>query len=131
MKDRTKTPALLKDARFLESFTGLNDLAAEALKLPECQTTGYGLGQMYVMEGATLGGKVISTFLNRHHWIDYKGCLNFFNCYGDEHLNKWKEFIEFIEKYFKQHPEEENDFRLGAEYAFKFIYKIITTFTKI
>lgn len=52
------------------------------------------LGSLYVMEGATLGGKVISRALRAAPWRPTHG-LTFFDPYGDATLDMWRAFKDW------------------------------------
>lgn len=53
------------------------------------------LGTMYVLEGSTLGGQVITKNLRRHAFIGDHN-LQFFNHYGAETMNFWRAFLNVL-----------------------------------
>jgi heme oxygenase (biliverdin-IX-beta and delta-forming) len=63
-------------------------------------------GVLYVLEGSTLGGQIISRQIASH--LDFtpeNGC-SFFACHGAETREMWKIFSEAIETYAGSHPED-------------------------
>jgi heme oxygenase (biliverdin-IX-beta and delta-forming) len=68
--------------------------------IPLINSVPQALGAMYVLEGSTLGGRMISKILmkNIHVRFDYSN-LNFFSGYGDATGEKWKTFLSTIDQY--------------------------------
>jgi len=63
------------------------------------------LGALYVIEGSTLGGTIISKMIKQQLAIpDNKG-LSFFNGYGSETEKMWQDFKLFLDRPLK--PAEE------------------------
>ncbi|MBX3298972.1 MAG: biliverdin-producing heme oxygenase [Acidobacteria bacterium] len=77
--------------------------AAEFTDLPVLDTPGKALGAMYVLEGATLGGQVISRHLSEHLGLTPGSGGSFFNGYGPLTGPMWKDFMasanDFADKY--------------------------------
>ena len=77
---------------------------------PRCGTLSHGLapipdvgaliGTLYVIEGATLGGQVISRHLHRHLGLSASAGARFFNGYGDEATTQqqWQLFCQFADR---------------------------------
>jgi heme oxygenase len=58
------------------------------------------LGAMYVLEGSTLGGRMISKMMMKNTSVVFdESYLNFFNGYKEDTGNKWKAFLSVIERY--------------------------------
>jgi heme oxygenase len=55
------------------------------------------IGSLYVMEGSTLGGQIISRALAQEAWAP-PGGLAFFNPYGDDTGRMWRAFKAFAEQ---------------------------------
>jgi heme oxygenase len=89
---RRRTPLLLSDLRDLGlSVPPLRD--ASALMVA---SRAEALGALYVLEGSTLGGRVIRKALAaRGH--DHAG-LGFLDPYGDRTGERWKSFISVLER---------------------------------
>jgi heme oxygenase (biliverdin-IX-beta and delta-forming) len=92
-ESRRKSPALQADLRALqagvariEPCSGIPALACELERI----------GAWYVVEGATLGGQVISLHLARRLGLsrDHGGC--FFDVYGSQRQQRWDEFRDHL-----------------------------------
>lgn len=98
---RRKLPRLEHDLRTLGADPARLPLADA---VPEVGDAAAALGCMYVLEGATLGGRVISRHLAaRGIGPDTGGA--FFAGYGDETGEMWKSFSAAIGAYTEAHPE--------------------------
>ena len=106
--NRLRTPSLKADLRVL------GNVCPEALPLapvPPFRSLSDGslsatFGCLYVLEGSTLGGQIISRQIGSH--LDFtpeNGC-SFFACHGAETGNMWRKFSEAIEAYAVSHPED-------------------------
>ena len=93
---RSKTPWLLQDLNAL-GFTGV-DLAAlpTCIDLPRLDTLYQALGCMYVLEGATLGGQIITRHIQRVLRLDEHCGCSFFHGYGSDTGTMWKAFGELL-----------------------------------
>lgn len=60
--------------------------------LPPLTSVAAGLGCLYVLEGATLGGQLISRHVKQTLNLDGLQGARFFNCYGDRTGTMWKTF---------------------------------------
>jgi heme oxygenase len=103
---RCRTPLLRAD------LLALGRTADEIDALPTCEPArtltadaGACLGSLYVMEGSTLGGQVISRALAGAPWAP-PGGLRSFNPYGAETGARWKEFRAFAERTGQMHSRE-------------------------
>ncbi len=90
-EERRKTPLLERD---LAALGVLDEVRAAGLwdELPEEDSAAKAFGSMYVMEGATLGGQVITRHLKQHLGIDPETGGAFFNSYGANVGPMWKAF---------------------------------------
>ncbi|MGY3052598.1 heme oxygenase [Pedobacter sp. UYEF25] len=94
-QNRRKSNSLLKDIYDLNG--GIPQKAADD-DLPEINNQSQAFGALYVIEGSTLGGKVISKMMAKQlKFIDEKG-LSFFNGYGDETEKMWNGFKDVLNK---------------------------------
>jgi len=86
---RIKTPSLEADLLVLGEFP---------LLLPRCEalpvltTLPQVLGCLYVMEGATLGGQIITKHLQANLGLTPDSGAEFFSGYGDQTRQRWQEF---------------------------------------
>jgi heme oxygenase len=65
--------------------------------LPETHTLEQAFGCLYVMEGSTLGGKMIYKTVNDTLGLDHANGISFFYGYGDDTGLKWKAFQHSLE----------------------------------
>ncbi len=126
LHERSKLPWLERDLQYLRQSVAKDQVNFPTVTVAGTQGTARALGMMYVMEGATLGGKHIVNYLLDFDWIELDTCLNFFNSYGHERGKKWKEFTAILEAYSKEHPSETERILSGASEAFGCIDDAIT-----
>lgn len=95
---RRRLPQLAADLEALGM--GARDIAA----LPRCpgaerlgQTAEGALGSLYVMEGSTLGGKLITRALRSADWLPPAG-LTYFDPYGEEGGAMWRTFRQELQR---------------------------------
>ncbi|HEX6279991.1 MAG TPA: biliverdin-producing heme oxygenase [Pyrinomonadaceae bacterium] len=89
--ERRKLPSLETDAE------ALNIDGSETYEdLPDLSTLAKVFGSLYVIEGSTLGGQVISRHLKEHLGITPENGGAFFNSYGSQVGPMWKQFGEAI-----------------------------------
>lgn len=70
--------------------------------LPKINSSLEALGTMYVLEGSTLGGRVISKMLMKNTSVVFGDAnLNFFNGYKVDTGSKWAHFLSVIDQYEK------------------------------
>jgi heme oxygenase len=82
----------------------------------------FALGILYVIEGATLGGRYILKNITTIQGLDKGKGISYFNGYGEKTGNYWKSFLIFLEEY-EQSYNCGNTIIEGAIYAFDSIYK--------
>ena len=93
-KLRRKTAALAED---LVQFGKKLPLLACGTELPGINNHLQALGALYVIEGSTLGGAIISKMIKQQLTIpDNKG-LSFFNGYGEATEKMWRDFKLFLD----------------------------------
>jgi heme oxygenase (biliverdin-IX-beta and delta-forming) len=105
---RRKLPAMQADLRFL----GMNTV--DLLDIPLCcdspsiTTLGQALGTLYVLEGATLGGQIISRHLKANLGLDAEHGSSFFCSYGESVSPMWREYMLLATRYAESaHAEDE------------------------
>lgn len=97
-EDRYKLPRLLDDLAFFHVDAVVPQALPESgLRWPEIKTTGQLIGVLYVIEGATLGGQLISRSLAEQHARFHGAGASFFNGYGDDTELLWHRFTAFAE----------------------------------
>lgn len=95
---RRKASRLLDDISYFEA-TSTPDLCNE---LPPISSHAEALGAMYVMEGSTMGGKIIARMIEGQAGIDGPSGFSFFNGYGEETGTMWEEFKTFLNRPFDE-----------------------------
>ena len=89
---RQKTPLLLGDAQRLGLSTSLD----ECVDLPTIHNFSTALGCLYVLEGASLGGQIISKHFRKQLGLDAQSGLQFYIGYGHNTGRMWQNFREFV-----------------------------------
>jgi heme oxygenase len=87
---RRKRPLLLRDLHML----GETDDVPECGAIPQLVNVSQGVGCLYVLEGSTLGGQIISRHLHAKLGITAESGGAFFASYGAELGKRWKDFRE-------------------------------------
>lgn len=98
INERRKADAILQDLGALKMH---NQEVALCTKLPSLQNTAGAFGALYVLEGSTLGGKMIARMLTKNPVVP-ETALHFFSGYKEQTGSKWKSFLEV----FNQQPQE-------------------------
>jgi heme oxygenase (biliverdin-IX-beta and delta-forming) len=95
-EERWKLPLLKADLRAL----GASDDEIAELPVcgecPEIDSRNRALGVLYVLEGSTLGGQVISKMIFKRLGLGAEDGAAFFNGYGSDTGTKWKQFGEAL-----------------------------------
>ena len=93
---RRKSQWLAQDLEALgETGVGLSALPRCAA-LPEMQGPASVLGALYVVEGATLGGQMVSRLLGQSLGRDADRCTRFFRSYGQAVGPMWNAFLALL-----------------------------------
>jgi heme oxygenase len=96
LERRQKAPLLARDLLWLKVTQPQLSQLTRCERLPEVKSVTEALGCLYVLEGATLGGQIISRHLKKNLALDEdRGCA-FFYSYGDEVGLMWKSFRETL-----------------------------------
>lgn len=100
LENRRKINYLLEDMKSLGiTETEINEIKmAKDDDLPPLNNLANALGSMYVIEGATLGGKMVGAQLKDIFSFNGNG-TGFFLSYGEQVKPRWAKFIEIINKY--------------------------------
>lgn len=65
--------------------------------LPQIDNLSQAFGALYVLEGSSLGGRIISRMMKNKEGLPlHTGGLRFFEGYGKETGEKWKAFLEAL-----------------------------------
>lgn len=94
--ERLNTPKIIADLQAL----GLSDEEISAIeptdKLPALDSKERIFGSLYVIEGSTLGGQVISRHLKQKFDLDEKNGAAFFSGYGKDTGKMWNGYREAV-----------------------------------
>jgi heme oxygenase (biliverdin-IX-beta and delta-forming) len=103
VSERQHTPFLVRDLQTLDCLVEALPLCDD---LPQITTPARALGSLYVLEGATLGGQIITRQLKRFGLTPENG-VSFFNSYGERVGEMWKAFIVSANTYAETHGHED------------------------
>ena len=98
-QERLNAPKLLNDLKYLgTSETEINNIETTE-DLPALDSAEKVFGALYVIEGSTLGGQVISRHLRQKFNLDAGNGAAFFSGYGVETGKMWNVFREKITEF--------------------------------
>jgi len=104
---RRKTPLLEKDLLFLDlSERDLAELP-QCQKLPTVESEAQAFGCLYVLEGATLGGQIISKYVADKLGYERERGATFFKSYGAEVRAMWCGFGQALREYATAHDADD------------------------
>ncbi len=89
---RSKLPLLAADLKALGVDGDVLDRLSICHELPACTDLATALGCLYVLEGSTLGGQVISRHLKNVFNLDAENGAAFFTGYGEQTGAMWQTF---------------------------------------
>ena len=95
--------SILNDLSDLQ-HTGQHNHIPLCEKTPEVNTPASSLGALYVTEGSTLGGQIITKMIAKQLNLHADKGFSFFNAYGADTHKKWESF-----KHQLNHPRDENE----------------------
>ncbi len=94
--ERCKLPWLTKDLDFFQiDILALQPLSQAATDFLKIETIGQLVGVLYVVEGSTLGGRMISQVLAKNYSFTDTAGSCFFIGYGENTGTFWQQFITF------------------------------------
>lgn len=97
--ERLKTRKLLADLRNLETEESQISAIPKNIDLPALDSAEKIYGALYVIEGSTLGGQIISRRLKERFGFDESNGAEFFSGYGAQTGKMWNDFRSAILKY--------------------------------
>jgi heme oxygenase len=108
-----------KTAWLSQDLAALGEGASDIVALPLCEdgpspdNIAAGFGCAYVLEGATLGGRQISAWLDKS---EIPGdARRFFSSYGENVGQQWRAFCEALEQFGRSHPQHDEILRAASE----------------
>lgn len=113
---RRKTPALEQDLRQLGIDPASVPICSD---MPDVGSLAASLGCLYVIEGATLGGQIISRLLEQKLTITPASGGAFFSSYGERVGPMWEEFRSVLTHYEAQAPSQTDYVVASAKEAFE------------
>lgn len=108
MADRWKTSALVDDLRYLQLKSSELKQVPTAKDLPKLTKHADAMGALYVVEGSTLGGAVLSRHFAERFQLARDRGLAFFNIYGEHTGEMWQRYLAALEEY-DNNEEYDND----------------------
>lgn len=81
------------------------------------------VGMMYVLEGSTMGGQVLTRKLSHIIGSDGVPCTRYFAAYGDDTMKLWGAFCQFLDRFGTENPQLASQVILGACSMFLMIQK--------
>lgn len=114
-ESRRKRHFLEKDFQYLDVDKSRIDLWRD---LPEINDAPQAVGCLYVLEGSTLGGQVISRHLRQNFDLTPANGAAFFNSYGERVGEMWKAFGAFANNYAEAHADEDETIINAARQTF-------------
>jgi heme oxygenase len=102
---RRKASHIIDD---MQQFNG--DVAEPVLcpDVPAIDSYAKAIGALYVIEGSTLGGKIIAGMIAKQlNRTEEKGGFSFFNCYGNDTQAMWSSFKQALDRSFEEKQQEE------------------------
>jgi heme oxygenase (biliverdin-IX-beta and delta-forming) len=104
---RRKVPLLQRDLEALGRADLIDSERVPPEKAPSLESFAQVMGCLYVLEGATLGGAVISRQLRGAFQLGPENGAAFFNCYGPALGKNWQEFCVALERSLSDLPARE------------------------
>ena len=115
---RRKVPLLARDLGVFGVGLDQLDVLPACRNLPAVKALPGALGCLYVMEGSTLGGKIISRYLRERLDLDATNGAAFFNGYGGETGRMWRAFGEMLTCWAEETGEDDALILQGAIQTF-------------
>lgn len=94
--ERRKTESIKND---ILALNGEVPQKASLHDLPEISNLLQAFGALYVIEGSTLGGQVISKMISKQLGLDGDAGISFFKSYGEQTMAMWEKFKVVLERH--------------------------------
>lgn len=89
-------------------------------RLPDISTPARLIGSMYVIEGSTLGGQIITKQLMKFLPVEPGAGISYFHGYGQETREQWQSFRELV-VHSSQSPQEQQEIVDAARQTFQLL----------
>jgi heme oxygenase (biliverdin-IX-beta and delta-forming) len=119
--DRRKAASILHDLRPLDG-SHAQKLCTD---LPHIRNVSQSLGAMYVMEGSTLGGRIITKMLSGNLQDEPGITFSFFEGYGDQTDTMWAAFKDKLNNHSNDTASQEEMITAAHETFIKFKHWIV------
>lgn len=97
INERRNSLFILQDLKAIDHSTDVLPICDDLPKINSCLEA---LGTMYVLEGSTLGGRMISKMLMKNTSVAFDNSnLIFFNGYKEDTGKRWAYFLSVIDQY--------------------------------
>lgn len=107
--ERIKLPKLIKDLCYFQQDYLKCDLSdISRLTIANIDNSSDLVGLLYVIEGSTLGGQIISRALSDFHGMSEESGACFFNGYGEQSLMRWESFLQFFDSVIQDNDNFQN-----------------------
>lgn len=127
LSERRKSLSFIRDFQELD-YHKINQKEVFHLSIEDVQTP-FALGILYVIEGSTLGGKVIYKHLQKTLGLNEESGAAYFYGYGDHTGELWKNFLFQLSEY-EQLNQNGDRIIAGANFAFQSIHDHFLTACK-
>ena len=98
LQGRQKTQLLSNDLKSLDVSKSAIATLSRCHDLPSFDSVPAALGSMYVFEGATLGGQVLSRHIEKHLGLSHGDGYSFYRSYGPRVGSMWRECGEILNR---------------------------------
>ena len=112
----------------LKSDLALLDVPAEVWAVGDCpdiQTVAAGFGCLYVLEGSTLGGQMITREVSERLGLGPENGCQFFSSYGSRVGQMWKIFGQSLESFCSTNPAGRDEITAVAEATFSYFSRTL------
>jgi heme oxygenase len=109
---------LLRDDLIIVGAAPTSAVRSTCPQLPDARDLSTALGMMYVVEGATLGGQVITREVTARFPLSTERGCSFFHGYGTRTVGNWRVFCEGMNRFVAARPGLTEGILRGAEDTF-------------
>jgi heme oxygenase (biliverdin-IX-beta and delta-forming) len=126
LKDRSHVRLIARDLTVL----GSEPCPDEASDIFEIKSFAHALGALYVMEGSTLGGRIVLRLLETQEMDIPTGAMSFFAGHGAETGSMWRSFVAKLDVFGELNPASCHAVQEGAQKTFQAVIAWFEPFCK-